>query len=196
MKVFGIGLSRTGTKSLTLALKQLGLNIVHYPNNRTTLQELMTANYDLSILRDCDGITDITVAAYYAQLDQLFPNSKFILTVREKESWLKAVEAHWHNKPVFDINPDNEDKMRLRRFLRLAVYGTYTFNPDRLAYVYDLHHKNILDYFKNRPESLLVLNICGGEGWEVLCPFLERLILREEFPVMYKKSILKKMLAV
>jgi hypothetical protein len=196
MKVFGIGLSRTGTKSLTISLKQLGFNIVHYPNDTKTLQELMAANYDLSILQDCDGITDITVAAYYPQLDQLFPNSKFILTVREKESWLKAIEAHWHNKPVFDTNPDNEDKMRLRRFLRLAVYGTYTFNADRLAYVYDWHHKNVMDYFKDRPESLLVLNICGGEGWEVLCPFLERSILQEEFPVMYKKSILNKMLAV
>ncbi|MCP2729837.1 sulfotransferase family protein [Limnofasciculus baicalensis] len=196
MKFFGIGLSRTGTKSLTISLNQLGFNIVHYPNGTTTLQELMAANYDLSILQDCDGITDITVVPYYPQLDQLFPNSKFILTVRQKESWLKGIEAHWHNKPVFDTNPDNEDKMRLRRFLRLAVYGTYTFNADRLAYVYDLHHKNVLDYFKDRPESLLVFNICGGEGWEVLCPFLERSILREEFPVMSKKSILKKMLAV
>lgn len=196
MKVFGIGLSRTGTKSLTISLNQLGFNIVHYPNDSQTLQEFMAANYDLSILHDCDGITDITVAAYYAQLDRIFPNSKFILTVRDKESWLKAVEAHWHNKPIFDTNPENQDKMRLRRFLRLAVYGTYTFNADRLAYVYDLHHKNVLDYFKNRPESLLVLNICGGEGWEVLCPFLEKPILQEEFPAMYKKSILKQMLAV
>ncbi len=196
MKVFGIGLSRTGTKSLTISLKQLGFNLVHYPNDSQTLQELMAANYDLSILQDCDGITDITVTAYYPQLDQLFPNSKFILTVREKQSWLKAMEAHWHNKPVFDTNSDNEDKMRLRRFLRLSVYGTYTFNGDRLAYVYDLHHKNVLDYFKNRPESLLVFNICGGEGWERLCPFLQRAIVPEQFPVMSKKSILNKMLAV
>ncbi|HBE21639.1 MAG TPA: hypothetical protein DEG17_06065 [Cyanobacteria bacterium UBA11149] len=196
MKVFGIGLSRTGTKSLTISLNKLGFNIVHYPNDSQTLHEFMAGNYDLSILQDCDGITDITVAAYYAQLDRLFPNSKFILTVRDKESWLKAVEAHWHNKPIFDTNPENQDKMRLRRFLRLAVYGTYTFNADRLAYVYDLHHKNVLDYFKDRPESFLVLNICGGEGWEVLCPFLDKPILREEFPAMYKKSILKQMLAV
>lgn len=196
MKVFGIGLSRTGTKSLTISLNQLGFNIVHYPNDTKTLQELMAGNYNLSILQDCDGITDITTVSYYPQLDRLFPNSKFILTVREKESWLKGIEAHWHNKPVFDTNPENEDKMRLRRFLRLAVYGTYTFNADRLAYVYDLHHKNVMDYFKDRPESLLVLNICGGEGWEVLCPFLERSILQEEFPVMSKKSILNKMLAV
>ncbi len=192
MKVFGIGLSRTGTKSLTISLNQLGFKIVHYPNDTKTLQELMAANYDLSILQDCDGITDITTVPYYPQLDRLFPNSKFILTVREKESWLKAIEAHWHNKPVFDTNPENEDKMRLRRFLRLAVYGTYTFNADRLAYVYDLHHKNVLDYFKNRSESLLVFNICGGEGWEILCPFLERSIFPEQFPVICKKSILKK----
>ena len=31
MKVFGIGLSRTGTTSLTAALSMLGINVVHYP---------------------------------------------------------------------------------------------------------------------------------------------------------------------
>ena len=40
-----------------------------------------------------------------------------------------------------------------------------------------LSHKqrieNILMYFQDRPEDLLVIDICGGEGWEKLCPFLD-----------------------
>jgi len=82
MKVFGIGLSRTGTKSLTEALNMLGINVVHYPNDETTLQELIAGNYEFSLLNSWDGITDITVAPYYAQLDKIYPDSKFILTVR------------------------------------------------------------------------------------------------------------------
>ncbi|HBB31673.1 MAG TPA: hypothetical protein DDZ80_12290 [Cyanobacteria bacterium UBA8803] len=195
MKIFGIGLSRTGTKSLTMALNQLGLKVAHYPSDPTTLQELMAANYNFSILKEWDGITDITVATYYPQLDRLFPNSKFILTVRDKDSWLKGIEKHWMGKPVFDSSGAKETKMRLRRLLRLAVYGTYTFNAERLAYIYDRHYQNVLEYFQDRPESLLVLNVCAGEGWEKLCPFLNRPTLEEPFPAMYKKSILTQRLS-
>jgi hypothetical protein len=89
-KIFGIGLSRTGTKSLTLALNMIGFKVAHYPDDEITLKELMAGKYNFSLLKDFDGITDITVAPYYAQLDKLFPDSKFILTVRDKDSWLKV----------------------------------------------------------------------------------------------------------
>ena len=35
------------------------------------------------------------MAPFYAQLDRAFPGSKFILTVREKEAWLRSAEVHW-----------------------------------------------------------------------------------------------------
>ncbi|MGK7903709.1 MAG: sulfotransferase [Hormoscilla sp.] len=188
MKVFGIGLSRTGTKSLTVALNMLGINVVHYPNDETTMQELISGNYEFSLLNSWDGITDITVAPYYAQLDKIYPDSKFILTVREKESWLKSMEAHWSKKPIFDDAPEEKSKMQLRRLLRSAVYGTYQFNADRLSYVYDLHYKNVLEYFRDRPDSLLVINICQGEGWEKLFPFFDFPVgCNEPFPYNKRK---------
>ncbi len=195
MKVFGIGLSRTGTKSLTMALNQLNFKVIHYPSGQTILNELESGNYNFSVLKEFDGITDITVAPYYAQLDQLFPDSKFILTVRDKDSWLRSIEAHWSGKPVLETAPDNEAKMKLRRLLRLAVYGTYVFNKERLSYVYDLHYRNVIEYFKARPDSLLVINICGGESWNKLCPFLNLPLLNEPFPSMQKKSILTQILS-
>ncbi len=195
MKVFGIGLSRTGTKSLTMALNQLSFKVIHYPSGQTILNELESGNYNFSVLKEFDGITDITVAPYYAQLDQLFPDSKFILTVRDKDSWLRSIEAHWSGKPVLETAPDNEAKMKLRRLLRLAVYGTYVFNKERLSYVYDLHYKNVIEYFKDRPDSLLAINICGGESWDKLCPFLNLPLLNKPFPSMRKKSILTQILS-
>lgn len=195
MKVFGIGLSRTGTKSLTMALNMLGINVVHYPDDETILQDLMAAKYDFSILNDYDGITDITVAPFYSQLDKLFPDSKFILTVRNKSCWLKSLEAHWSKRSAFDFDPSNETKMQIRRLLRAAVYGTYAFNEDRMSYVYDLHYRNVLEYFKDRPESLLIIDVCDGEGWEKLCPFFNLPILEEPFPWMKKKTVLTEILS-
>jgi hypothetical protein len=193
-KVFGIGLSRTGTKSLTSALYTLGIKVIHYPDDETTLRELTEGNCNFSVLSQYDGITDITTVPYYAQLHQLFPDSKFILTVRDKDSWLQSMEKHWSDRPAFS-DPDEhcigkETHMTIRRFLRAAVYGCYEFNADRLSYVYDLHYKNVLDYFKNHPDSLLVLDICGGQGWETLCMFLDKPMLNQPFPYTKKQSAL------
>ncbi len=67
-KVFGLGLSRTGTRSLTGALQVLGFDTVHYPIDEDTFNELSHGQYDLTILKNQDGLTDITVSPYYTNL--------------------------------------------------------------------------------------------------------------------------------
>ncbi len=189
-RVFGIGLSRTGTKSLTRALNMLGYSVVHNPDDAMTYQELVTAHYALSVLDHFDGITDITVSSFYPQLDRLYPNSKFILTVRDKASWMQSLQMQWDGKSVLEEEPGEEVKLKLRRFLRAAVYGTYTFDAERMSYVYDRHYQNVVDYFRGRPDSLLIMDITAGDGWERLCPFLDLPLLDEPFPHVTKKSTL------
>lgn len=187
-KVFGIGLSRTATKSLTLALNILGISVIHYPNNAATYHDLVTGNYKFSVLEDFQGITDITVVPYYAQLDKLFPGSKFILTTRDRTDWLNSMETHWKDKPIVEDAGGDITKIKLRQFLRAAVYGIHNFDRERLGYIYDLHHKNVLEYFRDRPEDLLIINICQGEGWDKLCPFLRQPLPTRMFPLMDSKS--------
>ncbi len=182
-KIFGIGLSQTGTQSLAHALTLLGFNVIYSPDDEVTLKELIAENYNLSILKDFDGITDITVAPFYAQLDKLFPDSKFILTVRDKESWLSSLAARWSANCVLDDSlASNETNMQRRRLLRVATYGSYTFDEEGFSSVYDLHYKNVIEYFKSRLDSLLVFNIYAGEGWKKLCSFLNQPILNHPFP--------------
>ena len=157
-KIFCIGLSRTGTKSLTAALYILGYNIIHYPHDEITFNELSNGNYNFNLLDDYDGISDITISPYYTQLDKLFSNSKFILTVREKEAWLKSFEKHWSDRPPFDDPTQTETYMKVRRFLRASVYGTYKFNRERMSYVYNLHFKNVLNYFKGLFNLFLIFD--------------------------------------
>ena len=191
-KLFGLGLSRTGTKSLTAALAILGYNIAHYPNDKTTLKELQSAIYQLSILQCYDGVTDITVAPFYSQLDAAYPNSKFILTVREKTGWLRSLQKHWNHElelPVIDGYPsDYKSHLEITNFLKIAVFGCCEFNPARMSYVYDLHCRNVIDYFGDRPQDLLVLNICAGEGWEKLCSFLNQPLPEQSFPAVHAEA--------
>jgi hypothetical protein len=163
-KVFGIGLGRTGTGSLVAALNLLGIRSIHYPSDDQTLRELKEARYRLSVLEDHDGAADVSVAPFYAQLDRAYPGSKFILSVRERESWLGSIEAHFSNP----VNHEYE----FARFIHTVVYGCEVFHRDRFAHVYDCHVRNVAHYFGGRPSDLLVLDICKGGSWESLCPFL------------------------
>ena len=131
-----------------------------------------------------DGITDITVSAYYAQLDRLHPDAKFVLTVREEESWLRSCEAHWSGREAFEDaqSQGRRTHMRIRRFLRTAVYGTYQVHQERFRYVMRKHVDDVRQHFAGRPGKLLELDIVGGAGWEPLCAFLDRPHPVQPFP--------------
>lgn len=169
-KVFGLGLNKTGTTSLGEALNVLGIRTIHYPFKKAIYRELTSGCYRLSILDDYDAIVDTPAAPYYPQLDAAWPGSKFILTVREPESWLRSIEAHW---PVMrDWCRCDPQFGRFTDFISAVVYGTLEYNRDRFLYAYETHTRNVLHYFRGRPDDLLVLDVCRGEGWERLCPFL------------------------
>ena len=180
-RVFGLGLSRTGTTSLGHALSTLGIRTIHYPSDARTRQQLRGGDYRLDILERFRGVVDTPVVPFYAQFDRHYPGSKFILTVRDRKPWLASVRALWkRDKEAFIPNADVLD---YRHFVRAAVYGTLSFNEDRLDFVYETHVRNVLDYFRGRQTDLLVLDICAGEGWDKLCPFLDAAVPDVPFPV-------------
>jgi len=174
-KIFGIGLSRTGTLSLAAALTTLGIDTQHFPHDPITADELMRGQYDLSILRKKQALTDITVAPYYPQFDQVFPGSKFILTTRPKETWLRSVENHF----CMDVEHHRDEFVD---FIHACVYGALHFNAARFAHVKDLHEANVQQFFHDRPDQLLVFDVFSGDSWEELCAYLDVPVPNHAFP--------------
>ena len=173
-KVFGIGLSKTGTTSLSVALTLLGIRTIDFPHDSETQNYLMQGKYNLPILDHYQAMTDTPAAGFYPHFDRLYPSSKFILTIRpDKEEWLQSVRKHWHRVALY---------IPYMKFIGASIYGCYAFSPERFAYVYDRHVQHVCEYFRERPQDLLVLNICGGEGWEKLCPFLDCEVPSVPFP--------------
>lgn len=171
-KVLGIGLSKTGTTSLTKALNILGIRSVHFPHDAATFTELQRCEYRLTVLEEYQGVTDTPVAPFFVQLDRAWPDSKFILTVRDKASWLRSAERHWSGTregcPATD-----PDFRAFVDFINACVYGCTHFDTERFSYVYDRHERHVAEYFADRPDDLLVLDICSGsQGWTELCGFL------------------------
>ncbi len=181
-KIFGIGLSKTGTTSLTHALEMLDVRAVHYPKDDRTIEQLTQADFNLDLFEHVDAVTDTPVVPYYKDFDRLFPGSRFILTVRPLETWLDSVEAQWSKGDPRKLVPH-------QKFNRLTVYQTYRFDRVHYADVYRRHVEDVRRYFdKSSYGRLLEMAITCGDGWELLCPFLEKPIPDRPFPHVNRRN--------
>jgi hypothetical protein len=116
-----------------------------------------------------DAFQDNPWPILYKQLDRKFPGSKFILTLRPSDEWIRSVVNHF-----------SEKEMPMREW----IYGVGHPKGNEDVYIarYERHNREVLEYFKDRSEQLLVLNITAGEGWTKLCPFLGEHIPSVGFP--------------
>ena len=174
MKVLGIGLGRTGTTSLARALQTLGYRTKHCPEFYLGVDgELVISPDDV---KEFQALTDEPTILVFKDVDREYPGSKFILTIREMESWLASIENNGNALSEF------RQQYPAVPVLLNVLYGSSTF--DRYAYseAYHRHVVAVAEYFADRPEDLLVMDICSGDGWEKLCPFLGRPIPDGLFP--------------
>jgi len=163
-KIWGVGLFRTGTSSLTRALRELGYDIVH-PPRPALLPEM------LEEIKDTNGANDSPIAYQYKELDKIFPDSKWILTTRHLDTWLKSVE--YFLSVIYDSGEDDE--------IRTLLYGSRKFDKEKYTKAWIKHHAEVEEYFKDR--ELLVMNMDeGGFNWENLCNFLGKEIPNTPYP--------------
>lgn len=173
-KIFGIGLSKTGTSSLAQALQMLGYKTLdNMGASRYEAWDL--SSIDMERVEAHDALTDTPIPSFYRELDARFPGSKFILTVRDRQGWLKSCMKQF--SPRFAA-AQSEPNRRLFEDL----YGTNVFDEARFSAGYDRFVADVRDYFKDRPDDLLILNVTAGEGWEKLCPFLGQAVPDMPFP--------------
>ena len=162
-KIFGIGLSKTGTTSLANALQVLGyktkdnMGVVTYATGDLS-------SVDLHVVDANDALTDTPIPSFYRELDTGYPGSKFILSVRDAEGWLKSCKKQFTQR-FAEVQTDAHKR------LFIDLYGTDVFDDSRFASGYARFVDGVREYFKDRPHDLLIINIVADEGWEKLCPF-------------------------
>jgi len=171
MKIFGIGLSRTGTLSLATALRELGYKVSHYPKP-PLIPKL------IKVLENYDCACDTPIAIAYKELDKIFPNSKFILTTRSLESWINSCRNFKH----FRVKLSSDQKT-----VRLLLYNHNGFHEGKFRRSYIRHHREVKKYFKDR-NDLLVMDFTKGDEWKKLCEFLGKEIPNKMFPHKHKSK--------
>ena len=168
-KVICIGWHKTGTTTIGMALVKLGYNVLGarldmaYP--------LLNADKEtpIKLAKEFEALQDIPWANLFKELDQAYPGSKFILTVRDEDAWINSATKHF-----------GEKYYKMHEWL----YGKGILNGNQDLYLkrFRQHYKEVYDYFKDRKEDLLVMDIPKGDGWEKLCCFLDKPIPKKAFP--------------
>jgi hypothetical protein len=184
-RIFGIGMQKTATTSLDAALKLLGFDSAHWLDGKWAVAILkeMRAKGRSETLERHYALCDLPIAILFKELDRAYPGSKFILTVRDEVDWLVSARDHWsyeHNKFRRDW-----DKWPAADFIHRATYGQKAFDAQVFLARYRQHNCEIIEYFKNRPNDLLVMDMTRGAGWRELCGFVERPIPNQEYPRAY-----------
>jgi hypothetical protein len=197
-KIFGIGNNKTGTTSLEKAMIKLGYKV----GNQRTAELLHGAwaqrNFTpiISYCKTAKFFQDVPFSKpfTFVALDQAFPNSKFILTIRDNpEQWYKSL-TQFHAKLWGKDGriPTKEDLQNAE-----YVYKGWAWDMTRYAEItpendpyqkapliqsYIDYNNSVLSYFKHRPKDLLILNVAEKGAYRKLCEFIGQPVTSEEFP--------------
>lgn len=174
MKVFGVGLNKTGTTTLGKCLKALDYN--HMSCRKDLLIKFRQDKLDevLSEIDEYDSFEDWPYPLMYEQLFERYgTDAKFILTTRSSpEVWLHSLKKH-----SLRTLPGNH--------CRTLAYGVnYPFGNERkLMQIYKAHNGAVTDFFqKNCPNKFLTVCWEEGDGWAEICRFLECDVPETPFP--------------
>ena len=178
-KVVGIGLPKTGTTSLGYCFRRFGFK------HRTFDMDLavqVRRNELAPVLREAEkyeSFEDWPWFLLYRELDQKFPESKFILTVRkDTATYVTSLQGHHERQGI-----------RKEGFVKPHWWDeVFGFEPADWDYAwsaarYERHNRAVLEYFGDRVgKDLLVVCWEQGDGWEKLSQFLNKRCPQESFP--------------
>lgn len=174
-RVFGIGLNKTGTSSLHEALTILGFESLHWggPAIRELVEgSLRSGEALLARLEDSiDAFSDIeALSTNYRLLDEQYPGSVFILTVRPVDEWIESRRRH----VVRNVRRKEE-----------GCYDGTFLEVDEPGWreQWNRHVDGVRSYFRGRDDCLEV-DLTSDPSWGPLCALLDLPHPETAFPWM------------
>ena len=188
-KYFCIGFNKTGTTSLQRAFEEFGFPV----GDQRTAELLADQHYfdgDFAPIIDyCDSAQVFQDVPFswpntYKYLDQAFPGSKYILTIRDDaEQWYRSI-TRFHGKlfgkdgatPTSQVLKEATYAKKGWMYNLVRVYGTSDEAPykkDILIEHYNRHNDAVVEYFKDRPDDLLIINLGESDSFQRFCEFID-----------------------
>ena len=180
-RIFGIGMHKTATTSLHLAMKILNFDSAHWTNAhwaKAIWLEMKQWGRSLTLEKSYH-LCDLPIPILFRELDKAYPNSKFILTMLDEEAWVEAARIHWSPRNRFRAAWDTDP---FSHQIHQAIYGQRHFDREVFRARYRKHNVEVLQYFKDRRQDLLTMNMSGGAGWKELCAFVGKPVPDVPYP--------------
>jgi hypothetical protein len=167
-KIFGVGFHKTGTTSFADLMTKLSYKTCHgggelrgHLGNKKVKLDLQTGNYKdiIGFAKNYEFLNDTPWFYLYKELDELYPESKFILVVRDEQEWISSCSRYFKKTST----P-----------FRIWIYGEGSPVGNEEIYLkkYRQHNMEVIAYFKKRPNDLLVLNLSDAGFNEKLAKFI------------------------
>ena len=199
MEVIGVGIGRTGTLSLKVALEKIGfapcyhmLDVIMHPGD-IKIWLAIGGGKDLDwkkLFKKYKAGVDYPFPTNYLKYLEKNPNTKVILTIRDPEDWYESAK-----ETIYPIQRVLINWLPFGKIVGRTTIWHKLFNgrfKDR-EFAIDVFKKHIEEVKVNVPkEQLLIYNI--KEGWGPLCEFLNVQIPRESFPHVNRRLSMKIMM--
>lgn len=158
-KVFVIGFQKTGTTSLEHALQFLGYRVYGGDKNLLKFNSKSDLNdYILKTLENWDVVQDMPWPLFYKELHKLYPEAKFILTIRDTNKWIQSVVKYFAS---------------IRVPMHKKIYHVPCAEGHEEVYkkVYNKHNEEVLNFFKDKT-NFIVMEQGKNFNYKTLCLFL------------------------
>jgi len=161
-KIFIIGLPRSGTTSICAAMLELGFNVAHTAYTQKTFDNAQV-------------IADTPIFLDFKQLDRFYPNSKFIYLSRNSDKWIPSIKQLLQRMYVNVTRDDGGFNTIIKRCYQKA-FSPFTLeniaDNDFLALCYQRHNNDVHQYFAERKQDLLTIDISEPNSYAKLLSFL------------------------
>jgi len=176
-KILYVGHGKTGTSTFGTACEVLGYKLYE---NDLGLQIAWDngEHYKLWEVADkYDVFEDYPWPYTYKEFDKQYPNSKFVLGVRDNQDTVKSI--------IYQSVRDRPQSERTR--VSKADYYHYHYkyialHEKELIEDFDRHNEEVREYFKDRPDDFIEVSWWKGDGWKELCEFFDKPIPDLPFP--------------
>ena len=181
LKAIGSGFGRTGTKSLKLALEQLGFTPCHHMIEVQSTPGQVDFWADIAAKRAVDwhevfdgfeAAVDWPSCNYWREMSAAFPDAQVIHTTRPFEQWWRSFSRTIGESLMTDTPTDDPVRLKLRaavnQMIKMDVFGGMMQDKEVARAAFERREAEVKAGIA--PARLLVFE--PTDGWEKLCPFL------------------------
>lgn len=198
LQVIGVGLHRTGTLSIKVALERLGFGPCYhgfeYAGRRDQAQlwkDALDRDGDVDwelIFGDYRAAMDWPMIYFWDKVVAAHPDAKVLLTERDPETWF---DSHFEGiQSIFQRQeagamPTDPQLTDLLLNVMFAKFSDRPFERDHAIKVFNQHYAQVRDTVPS--ERLLVYR--AADGWGPLCRFLDVEVPDEPFPRINSRAV-------